>query len=156
MRWIKKRLHAVQVWLGPFFSGLAEALSSIAGLTFTFWAFAEANSLAHPSPQLFRDLAQVGSALLVAFAVATAGYASSTKGDRKSHIYWLGGACGIGLCGFVAVAASVGLAAYGEAGHAGWLDILGICWVAISIAMLGLLIAVLPIASYSWSRGDFR
>jgi hypothetical protein len=151
---MRNRRRAVENWLGPFLSGLAEVLIGLSLVAMVLWGAAESNSLGHPSDQTFRDLAQVGAALLIAFAVATATASAFTGGDLKDHINWLGGVCGIGISGFLGVAASVGLAAYREAGHAGWLDILGLCWIALSILLLGMLVALLPYASYWWSRAS--
>ena len=152
MRWVQNQRRAIEEWLGPFLYGLTEALLSTAVMALLFWAAAESTSIPHPSAELFRDLMQLGAAVFIAFAVATAGAAAFNGGDLKLHVNWLGGACGLGLSGFLGLVASIGLAAYREAGHSGWLDIFGLCWIATSTLLLGCLIAVLPYTAFRWSR----
>jgi hypothetical protein len=152
VRWIKNRRKAIENWFGPFLSGLIEGMAAPAAVALILWGLAEWLQLADPSPQLFRDLAQIGSALFIAYAVATAGAASFTGKDLKLHLSWLGFTCGGGITGLLALASSVGLAAYREAGHGSWQDILGLCWVVTGIGLLGLAVALLPWTTYHWSR----
>jgi hypothetical protein len=156
VRWIQNRQAAVEEWLGPFLYGLVEALLACAVLAIAFWAAAESSSVVHPSAQLFRDLAQLGAAIFIAFAIATAGAATFTGGELKLHVNWLGAACGLGLSGFLGIAASVALAAYREAGHSSWFDIFGLCWAGVSILLLGCFVAVLPYATFRWSKSSLQ
>src|SRR6185295_8003183 len=98
-----------------------------------FWAIAHSISAADPSPAVFRDLADVGAAVFIAFAIATAGVATFTGGNLKLHLNWLGNTCGVGLSGFAGIIACVALAAYREAGHSGWLDLVGLGWILAGI-----------------------
>jgi len=152
VRWIRNRQRAVENWLGPFLSGLLEALFAPAALAAALWGISQWVPIAHPSAEVFRDFIQVGSAVFIAFSVATAGAAVFTGGDLKLHLNWLGSTCGLGLTGFFGILASVALAAYREAGHSGWIDLLGLYWVASGILLLGCLVAVLPYAVFRWSR----
>lgn len=152
MRWIRNRRKAVENWLGPFLSGLIEGLIAPLALAAVFWTTTEWISVADPSPEVFRDLADVGAAVFIAFAVATAGAAAFTGGNLKLHLNWLGSACGVGLSGFFGILASVALAAYREAGHASWLDLFGLFWILAGITLLGSLVAALPYAAFNWSR----
>lgn len=139
-------------WLGPLISGFIEGLGVTAILALILWGSAEWFGLADPSADTFRDLAQAGAALFVAFAVATAGASAFAGGDLKEHLAWVGAICGLGISGFLAIGSSVALAAFREAGHAGWLDIFGLCWTGSSFALLGILVAALPYATFRWSR----
>jgi len=152
VRWIQNRRKAVENWFGPLLFGFIEGLGAIAVITFIFWGLAESSGVSDPSANTFRDLSQVGAAMFVAFAVATAGASAFTGGDLKNHLNWLGATCGLGLSGFLAIGSSVALAAFREAGHAGWLDILGLCWVGSAVAFLGGTVAILPYAAFNWSR----
>jgi hypothetical protein len=154
VRWIENRRRAVENWLGPFFSGLIEGIGSPLAVTLMFWGVAESRSVAVPAADVFRDLAQIGAALLIAFAVATTGASKTIGKDLRDHLNWLGVTCGLGLCGFLAVAGSVALTAHRKAGHSGWLDILGLCWAATCLGLIGILVAFLPYAAFRWSRLD--
>lgn len=73
---------------------------------------------------------------------------------QKAVENWLGVTCGLGVSGFLAIGSSIALAAYRDAGHVGWLDILGLCWVVTGLGLLGLFVAVLPWATYNWSKAE--
>jgi hypothetical protein len=109
-------------------------------------------SVSDPSAEVFRDLAQIGAAVFIAFAISTATAATITGADLKLHLRWLGNTCGLGLTGFFGTLASVGLAAYRDAGHSGWLDLLGLFWVIAGIVLLGCLVATLPYATFRWFK----
>jgi len=109
-------------------------------------------SIADPSAEVFRDLAQIGAAVFIAFAITTAGAAGITGDDLKLHLNWLGISCGLGLVGFLGILASAALAAFRDAGHAGVLDLLGFYWILSGLLLLGCLVAMLPYAAFRWSR----
>ncbi|HEV7771468.1 MAG TPA: hypothetical protein VGO66_12535 [Solirubrobacterales bacterium] len=109
-------------------------------------------SAGDPSPQLLRDLAQLGAALFIAYSVATAGASFSEGRIPEEHLNWLGSICGVGASGLVGIGAGIALAAHREAGNASALDVIGLCWVIASIALMGLFVAALPYAVYSWRR----
>jgi hypothetical protein len=146
----------VENWLGPFLSGLIESMAASLTIALVFWGGLESLTVAAPSAQVFRDLSQVGAAFFVAFAVATAGAAAFAGGNLKEHVNWLGYVCGIGVSGFLAIASSIALAAYRDAGHTGWPSTLGLCWVGTGIGLLGILVAGLPYAAFRWSRRSGR
>jgi hypothetical protein len=131
--------------------GFLEGVGLVAALVVLTSATALVGDLAHPSAALFRDLMQVGIGILIAFAVATAGVRVRDRRKLSQHLNWIGYSCGLGVTGLIAIVASVGLAAYREAGHAGALDIVGLCWIAMSLLLMGALVAALPYAVYSWS-----
>jgi hypothetical protein len=131
---------------------LIEGFGAVLLIALLLWSVAEWFSVASPSAQIFRDLAQIGAALFVAFAIATAGASAFSGGNIKDHINWVGVTCGLGVAGFLAICSSVALAAYRDAGHAGWLDILGLSWVVSGLGFLGLFVALLPYATFHWAR----
>jgi hypothetical protein len=156
VRWIRRTRQAIRDWLGPFWLGFIDSIGSVTSLTAAFLVLAASFSPADPEPDLFRDLAALGVALFIAYSVATGATGPSFK-ETNVHRNWLGASCGLGVAGFVAIAVSVALTAYREAGHAGTLDIVGLCWVAATLTLLGVFIAVLPAISSSWrdaSSGD--
>lgn len=133
--------------------GIAEAVGTVVGLTALLTA---SNSLAlgPPSADLLGALAQVGVGLLVAYSVAIAGVERDLgmRGLRGRHENWLGVTAGSGICGLIGVGLALALAAHREAGHANIIDEAGLWWIISSIAILGMMVAALPIASYEWRR----
>lgn len=138
-------------WLGPTWVGVLDGLGTVVVMTVALLVVANSLSLPDPSHELFRDLAQFGAALFIAYSVATAGAGFSTD-KIDEHLNWLGSICAVGACGLLGIGASIALAAYREAGHASTLDIVGLCWVVASLTLMGALVAVLPYAVYSWNR----
>lgn len=154
MRWIRNRRKAVANWFGPFLFGLLEGIAAPAAVALILWGVAELVGLAAPSSRLLGELAQIGAALFIAYAVATAGAAAFTGKDLKRHLSWLGFTSGGGLSGLLSIALGVGLAAYREAGHNGWVLLLGLSWIVTSLSLLGLVVALLPWFTYLWSRPE--
>jgi hypothetical protein len=132
--------------------GFLGGLGGIAVLAALIWLLCLLADVSHPSEALFRDLRDVGIGVFLAFVVATAG-ARLRDGELLSrHLNWLGYSCGFATAGFLSIAASVGLAAYREAGHAGALDLIGLSWIGAALLMLGLCVAALPYAVFNWDR----
>jgi hypothetical protein len=154
VRWIQNRRKAIENWLGPFLSGLIGGLAYPAVVALVLWGFAELNDFADPSPALLYNLAQIGAALFIAYAITTAGAAVYTGKDLKGHLSWLGFTCAGGIAGFSGIVFSVGLAAYRDADHASWADLLGLSWIVTSFGLLGFAVALLPWMTYHWSRQE--
>jgi hypothetical protein len=107
-------------------------------------------SIPDPSAALFRDLAQIGVGLLVAFSIAVAGAGFRADDDPNARLNWLSVGSGFGLTGLLGVGISVALAAYREADHRGALDQIGLGFVSAALMMLGLIVALLPYAAFYW------
>lgn len=131
---------------------MIEAVGTVAVLAALLWLAAAAMSIADPSGQLLRDLAELGGALFIAFSIAFAGAATLEKSSADWQLDWVGTACGFGISGLIAIGAALGIAAYREAGHSGALDIIGLCWIVSAIGLMGFLVAILPFAAYSWQK----
>jgi hypothetical protein len=154
MRWLQNRQKAIENWLGSFLWGLMEGIAYPAVVTLVLWGLVMWADFADPSSTLLYALAQIGAALFIAYAIATAGAAAYTGKNLRRHLSWLGFTCGGGITGVLGIAFSLGLAASRDAGHAGWLDLLGLSWIITSFSLLGLLVAMLPWLTYHWSRQE--
>jgi hypothetical protein len=138
--------------LAPLRRGAISTVASIIAMTALFTASFGALIDAAPSAELFGQLAQIGATLLVAYSVAivAAERQLRTKSSKDEHEDWLGFSVGAGACGLLGIILAVGLSAHRDAGHANLLDDIGLWWCVSSIGVLGLTIAILPLASYSW------
>jgi hypothetical protein len=142
--------------LTPVRKGFSYAVGTIAAITaiLTF-AFARGfGASPYPSPELFRQLAQAGIGLLIAYSIAVAA-AERSLGDRSGldhHLEWLGFVTGIGVCGLVGIGLSFGIAEHREAGHENLADQLGFWWTVASVGLLGLVVALQPMTSYEWRK----
>jgi hypothetical protein len=153
VRWIGKARQSVDGLVGPFWLGFLGGIVSVGGLAVAFLLMAVSISPANPTQQLFHDLTEVGAAFFIAYSIAIAGAGSRAR-DPLEHLNWLGVSCGLGISGLLAIAMTVALAAYREAGHADALSTVGLCWTLASLTLMGILIALLPLAVYQWQRSD--
>ena len=136
--------------------GLLFGLGVIFGMAVALYALLNGPlSGAHPSSDFFQTLAEVGVGLLIGYSVAVAGVERQLRHDNE-HEFWVGFTSGIGFAGLCALALSLGLAEYRDAGHSGILDVAGFCWTVVSFGMLGMVIAALPLAAYTWRRAAER
>lgn len=142
--------------LTPIRKGFFYAIGVIAAVA-AILAFALAlglDSSPYPSPELFRQLAQAGIGLLIAYSITFAA-AEKSLGDRSDldhHLEWLGFVTGIGVCGLFGIGLSLGVAEHREAGHRNLIDGLGLCWAATSVGLMGLFVALQPMTSYEWRK----
>lgn len=142
--------------LTPIRKGFCYAVGAVAAITamLTFAIALEFGSNPYPSPELFRQLAQAGIGLLIAYSIAIAA-AERLLGDRSAldhHLEWLGFVTGIGVCGLIGIGLSFGIAEHREAGHENLVDQLGLWWTVASVGLLGLVVALQPMNSYQWRK----
>ena len=122
--------------------GFVEAFGLVAVVTTTsVWG---AESFGYPSPQLLRSLAEIGSALFLAYVLEAIWLVNRAE-RRVWHRNWIGFVAGIGLAGFVGVMSALATAAHLEAGHRNLLDDVGLWWAVQSLLLLGFLVAMQPI-----------
>jgi hypothetical protein len=105
-----------------------------------------------PSDQLFRDIAQIGATLLVAFAVEVSWLLKVSDEDSRRREEWVGLVTSSGVSGLLGIAMALVLAGRLEAGYSGWVEHLVFAWVVASIGMLGAAVALQPLLTYSWRR----
>lgn len=133
------------------FGGAVILIAALAGALAVPSAFVTYHQV---SPTFFRDIAQAGVGLLIAYSVMVAA-AERSLGERSnfaSHQDWLGFTAGLGVCSLIGIGLGFCLAEHRAAGHANILDWLGLWWAVASIGMLGLFVATQPITNYEWRR----
>lgn len=148
----QRAAQGAEAWLGPVWSGLLQGIGAVTTLWVILGATAAFYSLPDPSAEVFHDTAQIGVGLLIAFSVAVAGVNARDGESPRSHLEWLCFDAGVGLTGLTAIAVSIALAAYREAGHTGVLDKVGLAFIASALFMLGLVVALQPYLSFYWKR----
>jgi|GEM_PF-6243022 len=131
--------------VGEAWANALEAIGIFLLFAIVLLISALALSIEHPSPQLFRDLTQVGAALFVAYAISIAAIRPMPEEKEDEHLSFLWALICIGFCGLVALGLGIALAAYREAGHESILDIAGLCWMIAALFLLGCCVAVYPI-----------
>jgi hypothetical protein len=97
-----------------------------------------------PSSTLMYAIAAIGASVFLAFAVEATLLAGMVKRKAESE-NWLGFVTGLGLSGLSGTVVALAVAAHREAGHGNVLDILGFCWSAASLFLLGVLVAYQPL-----------
>lgn len=148
MRWVRESRDRAKDRLGPAWFGALDTLGSLIGIAVALQVTAMAISPEDLSAELFWTLAQVGAGLFVAYSVALVGL--GPRVDDPEHKNWLGSICALGVAGVSAIGLSLLLATSWEAGHSGWVDITGLCWIAANFVLMGLTIALLPLIASSW------
>lgn len=103
--------------------------------------------LGAPSSELFRQIAQVGTGLFIAYSVAITAIVKAfvAEVDEPVPDGWLGYLVGVGSCGLVGMGIALALSEHRDAGHDNLLDAIGFGWVLTSTALLGLAVAGLPV-----------
>lgn len=110
-----------------------------------------------PSENLLTSIAQVGATLLVAFGIEISTFLRESRkrgGDREN---WVGTAAGTGSSGLVGICLALALA--GAGGPLTLLERFLFSFSILSIAMLGVVVALLPLAMHEWTHAidaDYR
>lgn len=136
--------------LNPLYIGFAQILVVIPFLAAMLAVLL--SSMPAPSAESMRSVAGIGVALLLGYvieAVWMVGRLERTDDDRED---WLGGTAGFALCGLVAIAVALLVAAHRDAGHSNYLDSLGLWFVAISLGILGIFVSLQPLIVEQWTR----
>jgi hypothetical protein len=103
-----------------------------------------------PSPELLRNLAQIGATLLVAYGVEVGWAARSTRSRGARKQFWVGFVVGIGSAGLLGIVGSLVISER-VADHWAQIDKLAFSWVVSSLGLLGILVVSLPSIVYAWS-----
>lgn len=135
----------------PFTRSLAVWPLVLAFLT-TCVAFL-ARGFAYPTPELMREMAEIGAALLIAYAVEVAWMAERLRSESDAERRdWLGAVVGIGLCGLLGVLTALLVAEHRAAGHRNYLDSFGLWWSALALGSLGVFVALYPVIVTRWAQ----
>lgn len=135
--------------LGPIPLGALDSLGSVLAITAAF-VLATVLPLSPkdlPS-ELFWHLAEIGAGLFVAYSVALVGV--GPRIGEPEHKKWLASSCALGVLSLSAIGVSLVLASFRDAADAGSIEIVGLCWIAANLILLGAFIALLPVIAASW------
>jgi len=134
--------------LDPLNKGVLEGIW-IVTLTAGF-LFALLTVAPHPSPELLRDIASLGGALVLAYVVEMTWLVQVKKRDEK----FVGLATALGVAGLAGTFLMLLLAAHRQAGHGNVLDTIGFSWALASLILLGLIVTIHPLLVYRLSGND--
>jgi hypothetical protein len=128
---------------------MTQSLGTIALLT-VVGAFV-GSGMGYPPPELLYSIAGAGVALLLGYVIEAVWMVG--RAERKEwHESWLGFVYGVGLAGFIGIAAALLVAAHRAARHGNLLDDLGLWWSVSSLGFLGLLVTLHPLIVDRWTR----
>lgn len=128
--------------LDPIPKGIANALISVSLASLGAYFFL--NEIPPASPELLRSVAMIGATLVLAYVVEAVWLVPRVELDEE-YGEWLGFATGTGIAGFLGVIFSLLLADHREAGHANFIDEIGVAWSAVSLLILGGVLIVQPL-----------
>lgn len=97
-------------------------------------------------------MAGIGATLLIAYAIEISTFIRADYVRTPQRESWIGFVVGISVCGLAAIVVSLAMAERAEVGHWIWLDTAALAFSAISLFMLGLVVALLPALYYEWWR----
>lgn len=100
-----------------------------------------------PTPGLLRSLAQIGATLLVAYAVEVSWLLKVSADRGESLASWIGYMTGIGASGLLGLALALLLSEHGG-DSLSLVAQYAVGWVLVSLFLLGLLVALLPLLVY--------
>lgn len=135
--------------LEPISKGIVNALIAVAAGSLGVYFFFNAIPLA--SPELLRSAATIGATFLLAYIVEAVWLVQRVERDDEFE-EWLGFLTGAGIAGLLGVVFALLLSAHRVAGHANFIDRIGIAWVAISMTVLGGVLVMQPLLAHRLSR----
>jgi hypothetical protein len=131
--------------LSPLRRGFVEAVAFISlSSALCTWVLHE--FISEASAGLCGSLAQIGATLLVAYAVHTAWVLQNSRKRSAQRENWVGITSGIGSCALTGI--GIALLLSDPHGSLDWIEAFGLGWAFISVAFLGIWIALQPWAMY--------
>jgi len=137
--------------LDPISKGILQALGSVAVATVGI-GFA-LSTIPAASPALLENVAQIGAALLVAYAVEAVWLAQRAEMDDE-YEEWLGFLVGTGVAGLLAIAFGLLLSGHRAAGHENLVDDFGLAWSVVSLIILGGVLVLQPLLAMRYRTDD--
>lgn len=131
--------------------GFAKAIGAI--LVASLGAFLGIRLAPTPSSNLLNGFASLGTGLLLAYVIEAVWITPRMRG-AKDYEERLGGLVGFAAGGLIGVVLALLVAAHRAAGHANWLDDLGLAWTVISLSILGGLVVLHPLLVHEWQPSD--
>jgi cytochrome bd-type quinol oxidase subunit 2 len=105
-----------------------------------------------PSAESMRSVAGIGVALLLGYVIELVWMVGRLERTGRDREDWLGGTVGLAVCGLVAIAASLLVAAHRDAGHSNYLDAFGLWYIVIALGMLGIFVCLQPLIVERWTH----
>jgi len=100
---------------------------------------------AYPDSGLMYTIAQVGIAIVFAYIVEAVWMVERVSRSDDDHRDWLGMMTGLAVAGLVGVAAALAVGGHRAAGHANFMDLLGLWWAIMSLIALGAVVVIQPL-----------
>lgn len=98
-------------------------------------------------------LAEIGSTILLAYVIEATWMATRlNRESEEERENWLGTTVGFGLGGLTGIVIALLVAEHRAAGHANYLDHLGLWWSTLAIGTLGVTVVLQPIIVARWTR----
>ena len=131
--------------LEPISKGIFNAVFTVAAASLGAYFFFNAIPLA--SPELLRSIATIGATLLLAYIVEAVWLVQRVERDDEFE-EWLGFVTGAGIAGLLGVVFALLLSEHRAAGHANFIDEIGVAWVAVSLVILGGVLVLQPLLAH--------
>ena len=135
--------------LSPLQKGLLEALG-VTLATAVMLLLLVSRYFSDPSGGICANIAQILATLLVAFAVQTGWLLQNSRERGAKQENWVGIASGIGISALIGI--GIGLVLTDHPEGLSWAGKLGFAWMIASLALLGVMIALQPYATYEWAH----
>lgn len=90
-------------------------------------------------------IAQVGIAVVFAYLVEAVWMVERVNRDDQDHRDWLGTTTGLAIAGLLGVVAALAVGGHRAAGHANFLDLIGLWWAAMSLVVLSAVVIIQPL-----------
>jgi hypothetical protein len=103
-----------------------------------------------PSGDLLTSIAQVGATLLVAYGVEISWFLRESRARGANRENWVGKCAGVGSSGLLGI--GLALALSGNDGTLTLFEQFVFTWSIVSIALLGLLVALVPFEVHEWAH----
>jgi hypothetical protein len=100
---------------------------------------------AYPDSGFMYAIAQVGIAVVFAYIIETVWMIERVNRNDDDHRDWLGMTTGLAIAGLAGVAVALAVGGHRAAGHANFLDLLGLWWAVTSLVLLGVLVIIQPL-----------
>lgn len=139
--------------LEPLSKGIANALFTVSVASLGVYFFF--STVPPASPELLRSAASIGATLVLAYVVEAVWLvqrAAQDEAEEEEYEEWLGMTIGAAIAGFLGIILALLLSEHRAAGHANFIDELGVAWVAVSLLVLGASLIAHPLLAHRLRR----
>jgi MFS family permease len=100
---------------------------------------------AYPDSGLMYTIAQIGTAIVFAYIIVAVWMVERVNRSEEDNRDWLGMMTGLAIAGLVGVGSALAVGSHRAAGHANFLDLLGLWWAVMSLVSLAAVIVIQPL-----------